>query len=89
MSTRREVDPVAHALSRARQSQAERIAELVGVPIGHVHGWRKGTTSLAPWVIRCIGDVLNLSDITLEQHREHRRRRHNQDVETQRELEAA
>jgi DNA-directed RNA polymerase specialized sigma24 family protein len=54
MASLREGDPVAYALSRAREYEAERIAELVGVPLGKVRSWRKGTLSLSPWVIRVI-----------------------------------
>jgi hypothetical protein len=82
----REGDPVAYALSHAREREAERIAELCGVPLGKVRSWRKGSLSLAPWVIAEIATVLKLDDTVLKQHHERRRRRQDADVKAQREL---
>jgi hypothetical protein len=84
----KEADPVAYAIAHAREYEALRIAELCGVPLGKVRSWRKGSLSLSPWVIRVIADVLRLDDTVLEQHHEHRRQRHAEDVASQREQDA-
>lgn len=89
MTSLREGDPVAYALAHARDRDAERIAERVGVPLGKVRSWRKGTLSLALWVVKEIAAILRLDDTLLEQHHEHRRQRQDEDVAAQRELDTA
>jgi hypothetical protein len=85
----KEADHIAWAISRARESEAERIAELCGVPLGKVRSWRKGSLSLAPWVIAEIATVLKLDDTVLKQHHQRRRRRQDDDVKSQREMDTA
>jgi len=82
-------DPVAYALAHARDRDAHAIAERIGVPIGKLRAWRKGSLDLSPWVVSEIARVLELDDQTLEQHYQRRRQRHAQDVGLQRALEEA
>jgi hypothetical protein len=84
----REGDPVAYAISRARPCDVETLAIRIGAPEGKIRGWRHGTTSLAPWVIRVIADVLRLDDTVLEHHWQCRQRLA-EDVASQREQDAA
>jgi hypothetical protein len=89
MPTLKEADPVAYAIAHARRkADIERIATQTGCPEGKVRSWRHGTTSLAPWVIRVIADVLRLDDTVLEHHWQCRQR-HAEDVASQREQDAA
>jgi hypothetical protein len=85
----KEADPIAYAISRARPRDVETLAIRIGAPEGKIRSWRHDTTSLSPWVIRVIADVLRLDDTVLDQHWHCRRRRHARDAATQRELEEA
>ena len=89
MPTLREVDPIAHALNRARDSEVARIAAEVGCSDSKVRSWRRGSLNVAPWIIDEIAKVLRLNDQVVEQHHQRRRRRQDEELNTRRELEAA
>lgn len=89
MPSLKEVDFVASRINRARNHEVERIATQVGCPEGKVRSWRRGTLDLADWVVVAIVRELNLGDQVLDVHRQRRRRRHDQDVAIQRELDTA
>jgi hypothetical protein len=88
MPSLRESDRVAYELAHCRDRDALRIAERCGVPIGKIRAWRRGTLSLAPWVIEEIAAILRLDDQVLVEHHEHRRQRQAEDVAAQRNADA-